>query len=530
MMQLLPVQLIQSSPDVTRGQSRMPQPRGSATGFETAEPFEVTMSKATASRTSDAERKVVTERPGRGDVSSGTDRRARAERAASAESGEASAEADGGGKAVAESTDAASEDAGSAEAHANGNDASVNDAAPKGTVSSQAKSVEPTPVDPAGAESVSGAQAESPGTTGAAAKGATPIASSPAEFSGSQTQAGAPQATDGGQGESANQGQGTQAVGEGSQTVLKSGSSIQSDKASATATSGAAGIAQQSDQAGKSRSGRIGSNTQADPSATPTAVVSEQPPTEGQSQQNSQSHSQSQSESQSQMSRGDGLNVSAASSSNSKGASSSASFTVEPGAASQAATVSPAVAPATAAATTPGGAAATMPTTDASGSPSMPGAPQGQEVDQLNGARVSRGLHNAVQQGGGSMTLRLTPAEMGTVRIQMQLQGATVSAQFHTETESARSMLHQQITQLRQALEGQGLSVERLTVQTMPTSSGSMAQHHGGQQQGQSPTEQSPQDGRSRGFTGHDQQRGGDGQREQRQDREFENYFYSQVA
>ncbi len=49
------------------------------------------------------------------------------------------------------------------------------------------------------------------------------------------------------------------------------------------------------------------------------------------------------------------------------------------------------------------------------------------------------GLQNAVQQRGGAVTLRLTPPEMGTVRIQLQIQSGTVNAQFHTETESAQT-------------------------------------------------------------------------------------------
>lgn len=110
------------------------------------------------------------------------------------------------------------------------------------------------------------------------------------------------------------------------------------------------------------------------------------------------------------------------------------------------------------------------------------------------------------------MTLRLTPPEMGTVRIHLEVQGATVRAQFHAETEPARQLLQQQLTHLRQGLENQGLAVERLTVQAMqPTSH---APHH------HAHADASPQDGRSRGeYNGQPHGQGqSDGDRHPQQD------------
>jgi len=151
---------------------------------------------------------------------------------------------------------------------------------------------------------------------------------------------------------------------------------------------------------------------------------------------------------------------------------------------------------------------------------------------QLNAARMARGLQNAVHQRGGGMTLRLTPPEMGTVRIQMQITGTNVQAQLHTETESARTMLNQQIGQLRSVLEGQGLSVDRLSVQQMSSSnSASQSQTHA-QQQGQDG--QPHGDGRSRGFSqGRQQQQrqgGGDGRRQQGQPRDFQQWLNGDEA
>ncbi|MGB0766198.1 MAG: flagellar hook-length control protein FliK [Phycisphaeraceae bacterium] len=129
--------------------------------------------------------------------------------------------------------------------------------------------------------------------------------------------------------------------------------------------------------------------------------------------------------------------------------------------------------------------------------------------EAVNTSRLTRGLASAVQQRGGAVTLRLTPPEMGTVRIQMQITGTSVSAAFHAESTSAQTLLTNQLAQLRSSLESKGMSVERLSVQPLAASAstssanqsqsqqqGDASQHNGSQQQ-------SANDGRSRGqYTG----------------------------
>ncbi|MCC7145078.1 MAG: flagellar hook-length control protein FliK [Phycisphaeraceae bacterium] len=86
---------------------------------------------------------------------------------------------------------------------------------------------------------------------------------------------------------------------------------------------------------------------------------------------------------------------------------------------------------------------------------------------QLNLSRVTRGLQAALSQKGGAVTLRLSPPELGLVRIQLDLSEGSVRANLMTQHESARQLLVQQLGELRQALQGHGLFVERLGVQTM---------------------------------------------------------------
>lgn len=148
--------------------------------------------------------------------------------------------------------------------------------------------------------------------------------------------------------------------------------------------------------------------------------------------------------------------------------------------------------------------------------------PSAESADaQLNAGRLARGLQNALNQNGGTVTLRLTPADMGTVRIQLQIQAGSVNASFHTETESARNLLNQQFAQLRSALEGRGLSVERLTVQTMQNAGSSLLNQNNsqpgngqGHSQSNSHADGAPHDGRSRGQYS-EQNPGGSNQRDQ---------------
>lgn len=101
--------------------------------------------------------------------------------------------------------------------------------------------------------------------------------------------------------------------------------------------------------------------------------------------------------------------------------------------------------------------------------------------------RVARGLHNALQQNGGTVTMRLNPPELGVLRIELEMHNGTASVRFQTEHTSVRELLNQQLSTLRQGLEGHGVSVERLDVQMAANSSR------------ESHLNQQTDDGRSRG-------------------------------
>jgi len=80
-------------------------------------------------------------------------------------------------------------------------------------------------------------------------------------------------------------------------------------------------------------------------------------------------------------------------------------------------------------------------------------------------SRIMRGLTAMINQRGGAMNMRLDPPELGTLRVQMTIARGMVAAEFHASTQQARALLDQHMTMLRTALENQGLTVDRLTVQ-----------------------------------------------------------------
>ena len=86
---------------------------------------------------------------------------------------------------------------------------------------------------------------------------------------------------------------------------------------------------------------------------------------------------------------------------------------------------------------------------------------------------MNRALRTVVQQKGGNITIRLNPPELGTMRIQVQIEGSAVRAQFDVSTEAVRTLLQQQISQLKESLQQHGLNVDQLQVQTTSSSNSS---------------------------------------------------------
>ncbi len=80
--------------------------------------------------------------------------------------------------------------------------------------------------------------------------------------------------------------------------------------------------------------------------------------------------------------------------------------------------------------------------------------------------QVEQGVLKNVRQGAKQLTLRLTPPDLGRVHLQIQVKEGEVRVLLRAENVDAGKMISENLTQMRQSLESQGLKVDKLEVQT----------------------------------------------------------------
>lgn len=96
----------------------------------------------------------------------------------------------------------------------------------------------------------------------------------------------------------------------------------------------------------------------------------------------------------------------------------------------------------------------------------MPADPQ-QEVDRVRLIqRVAKALQTA-QERGGTLRLRLTPPELGALKIELIVRDGALSARLEAETPAAKSAILENLPALRERLTSQEIKIERLDVDLM---------------------------------------------------------------
>jgi flagellar hook-length control protein FliK len=121
---------------------------------------------------------------------------------------------------------------------------------------------------------------------------------------------------------------------------------------------------------------------------------------------------------------------------------------------------------------TTGQAAAGSPATDASGQAAT-GASQADRVRLVQ--RVAAAFQSVGDQGG-TVRLRLSPPDLGAVKLEVSVHNGAMSARLETETSAARSLLLDNLPALRDRLAQQQIKVERFDVDLAGQSSGGMPQ------------------------------------------------------
>ena len=85
--------------------------------------------------------------------------------------------------------------------------------------------------------------------------------------------------------------------------------------------------------------------------------------------------------------------------------------------------------------------------------------------------RVARAVQTA-QERGGDLQLRLSPPELGSLRLQVKMTDGALSARLEAETPQAQQVLMDSLPQLRERLADQNIRVERFDVDLMQSGGG----------------------------------------------------------
>lgn len=92
------------------------------------------------------------------------------------------------------------------------------------------------------------------------------------------------------------------------------------------------------------------------------------------------------------------------------------------------------------------------------------------EAAKVDAPKVLRQVETAFLKtlAGGvkQLTVQLSPEDLGKLSVSLQLQGKEVSAMIRAESPEAAKIIHQNIDVIKNALENQGLKVDKLDVQT----------------------------------------------------------------
>lgn len=93
-----------------------------------------------------------------------------------------------------------------------------------------------------------------------------------------------------------------------------------------------------------------------------------------------------------------------------------------------------------------------------------PTAPDTPTIDRARFVQRIGGAIRAAQQRDGQIQLRLSPPELGTLKIQLSVNEGAITANLETETAAARNVLLDNLPALRERLADQGISIEKFDV------------------------------------------------------------------
>lgn len=85
-----------------------------------------------------------------------------------------------------------------------------------------------------------------------------------------------------------------------------------------------------------------------------------------------------------------------------------------------------------------------------------------------NHESIITGIRTQLLPSGGNMRLRLDPPELGALQVMVSIRDGVVTASFQTSSDDATRLLSHSLSQLKNSLEAQGISIDKLHVQQAP--------------------------------------------------------------
>ena len=109
-----------------------------------------------------------------------------------------------------------------------------------------------------------------------------------------------------------------------------------------------------------------------------------------------------------------------------------------------------------------------MPPRAAASAPALPTSdrpPADVPFADANHPSIVTAIRTELVPHGGSMRIRLDPPELGAMQVNVEIRDGVITASFQTSTDDATRLLSHSLHQLKQSLETQGVSVDRLHVE-----------------------------------------------------------------
>jgi flagellar hook-length control protein FliK len=132
---------------------------------------------------------------------------------------------------------------------------------------------------------------------------------------------------------------------------------------------------------------------------------------------------------------------------------------------------------------TPASGAAAQPSDSAGTQPSVQSASSSGagEVDRVRFLQRISSAFRAADEQGGQIRLRLSPPELGSMRLELTVRNGTMTAHVQAETDTARNMLLDHLPQLRERLADHNIKIDHFDVELMNQSNGGTPQNFAGQ-------------------------------------------------